>query len=219
MPKQKDLVGVRSGHLIVLAYAGRYKHGGAQWLCRCELCGKEVVLRAGSIVSGQKSCSPNCGVSASNVARAKHGQWQSAEYIAWQSMKKRCTNPNTMHYHRYGGRGITVCPQWLDSFEAFLTDVGPRPGIGYTLDRSDNNKGYEPGNVRWSTKREQARNRSDNVQYTYQGETKTLVEWAEHFGMKNSQLRTRWYKGIRGEELFAPVKKYKLHTYEVQRGG
>ena len=72
----------------------------------------------------------------------------------------------------------------------------------------DNNKGYELGNVRWSTKKEQARNRCDNVLYTYKGETMTLVEWAEAFGIRNSQLRTRWYKGIRGEALFAPIKKY-----------
>ena len=210
MPKQKDLVGVRSGYLVVLAYAGRHKHGGATWLCKCEICGKEVVIRAQCIAEGQKTCSARCGVTEANKTRAKHGKWQSAEYSAWNGMKMRCTNPNHKHYHRYGGRGITVCQAWMDSFEKFIADVGLRPSFWHTLDRIDNNKGYEPGNVAWSTKKQQARNRTDNVRYTHNGETMTLVEWAERYGMKNSQLRTRWYKGIRGDALFAPVKKYKI---------
>ena len=209
MPKQKDLVGVRSGHLVVLAYAGRHKQGGSQWLCRCDLCGKEVTLKAQSIASGQKTCSAKCGVSESNVKRSKHGMWHTPEYAAWHCIKERCLNPNTTHYHRYGGRGIKICSEWRDDFQVFYAYIGPRPTAKHSVDRIDNDKGYEPGNVRWATKKEQARNRRDNVHYTYNGETKALVEWAEYFDMKDSQLRTRWYKGIRGEALFSPVKVYR----------
>jgi hypothetical protein len=209
MPKQKDLVGVRTRHLVVLSYAGKHKQGGATWLCRCELCGSEVVLRAQRISEGQSTCSIRCGVTESNAKRTKHGMWKSPEYNVWYGVKERCLNPNCAHWHRYGGRGITMCAEWRDDFQSFFDHIGPRPSTRHSLDRVDNDKGYEPGNVRWATKKEQARNRSDNVLYTYNGETKTLVEWAEHFGLKNSQLRTRWYKGIRGSRLFAPVRKYK----------
>jgi len=74
-------------------------------------------------------------------------------------MIKRCTNPNIRFYEDYGGRGITVCDRWLWSYEAFILDVGRKPSSKHTLDRVDNDRGYEPGNVRWATQSEQLRNR------------------------------------------------------------
>lgn len=215
MPKQKDLVGIRSGHLVVLAYAGRHAKGGSTWRCLCELCGNEVVLIAQRIAQGQRTCSTACGVSASNQTRSKHGMWKTAEYNAWRGIKERCYNPNNVAYHRYGGRGITMYATWFDDFQSFYAYIGPRPSSKHSIDRIDNDKGYEPDNVRWATKKEQSRNTRRNVGYTYQGETKTLVEWAEHFGMKSSQLRTRWYKGLRGDALFTPIKLYKYKPHRL----
>lgn len=77
-------------------------------------------------------------------------------------MKTRCLNPNNGRYHRYGGRGITICSEWRESFEAFFAHVGPRPSAGHTLDRINNDGNYEPGNVRWATPQQQAMNRSTN---------------------------------------------------------
>lgn len=83
----------------------------------------------------------------------------SPEYRAWRQAKNRTTNPAYPKFARYGGRGITMSPEWVDDFAAFFRHIGPRPGAGYSLDRIDNSKGYEPGNVRWATASEQAANR------------------------------------------------------------
>jgi hypothetical protein len=87
------------------------------------------------------------------------GRRRTVEYIAWSAMRLRCSNPNTKHFEHYGGRGITVCARWENSYENFLADMGRRPS-GRSLDRIDNNLGYEPGNVRWATRAEQACNTS-----------------------------------------------------------
>lgn len=78
-------------------------------------------------------------------------------WLAWRNMRARCNNPNQKDYKHYGGRGIQVCQRW-NSYKIFAADVGPHPGGGFTLDRIDNNRGYEPGNVRWATRTEQVRN-------------------------------------------------------------
>src|SRR5688572_22665668 len=91
--------------------------------------------------------------------RTTHGMRKSLTYAAWGAMKQRCTNKKLACYPKYGGRGITVCERWMHSFENFLADVGEKPAKGYSLERVDNNKGYEPGNVIWATIKQQARNK------------------------------------------------------------
>lgn len=111
-------------------------------------------------------------------------------------MYTRCRNPKFKDYHLYGGRGITVCIRWL-SFENFFNDVGICPGKGYSLDRFPNGDGnYEPGNVRWATAVQQARNwKHRNVLYTYAGDSLTLSEWAERLRMTRESLRDRIESG------------------------
>jgi hypothetical protein len=88
------------------------------------------------------------------------------EYAVWRGMRSRCLDPRTANFRNYGGRGITICDRWRDSYEAFLTDVGRRPGPGYSIDRIDVNGHYEPGNVRWATDAEQRANKRPRAQST-----------------------------------------------------
>jgi hypothetical protein len=120
-------------------------------------------------------------------------------YAIWGQLVYRCTNPQAPEYEGYGARGITCCPEWRDSFEAFHAHVSQLDHYGekgYSLDRINNDRGYEPGNVRWATWKEQGRNRRTNHLITYNGTTLTIVEWAERLGIDSRTLyaRVTWMK-------------------------
>jgi hypothetical protein len=124
-------------------------------------------------------------------ASIPRGMGHMPEAQAWEAMIARCTNPRCPAWADYGGRGITVCPEWLNSFEAFLRDMGPRPSPLYSLDRKENNEGYSPGNCRWATKKEQSRNTRGNRLLRYGKVTLAMAEWAERRGMKPEVVRSR----------------------------
>ena len=109
-----------------------------------------------------------------------------------------------MGYPKYGGRGIVVCDEWLNSFEQFMLDLGERPKGDYTLDRIDNDGDYEPGNCKWSTREEQQNNRSNNVTLTHGGETLSIAEWSKKLGINIHTLRCRMYSGKSTEEILDP---------------
>jgi hypothetical protein len=113
-----------------------------------------------------------------------HGHSYSAEYRIWGGIKTRCLRPTSQNFKYYGGRGITICSRWSDSFPAFLADVGRRPTKQHSLDRIDNDGNYEPGNVRWATKREQGNNRRGNVRVSMDGITRTVSEWSREPGAR-----------------------------------
>lgn len=125
------------------------------------------------------------------VANDKHPLYQ-----AWRSMRRRCTNPKDKDYLKYGGRGIKVCEQWEKSFETFVTDVGERPA-GRTLDRIDNDLGYQPGNVRWATGTEQLINRRQTPRYEWGGETLSSQEWARV--LENERKTIEWRMRKQGD--------------------
>lgn len=125
--------------------------------------------------------------------RHGHGKKNTPAYRSWKAMRTRCFNTNAADYPRYGGKGITVCERW-DSFRSFLADMGERPD-GYTLERVDNDENYEPANCKWASRKEQARNRSHNRIIEYQGERKTVSEWAEANGLTLATLRARLSNG------------------------
>lgn len=115
-------------------------------------------------------------------------------YEVWRGMLQRCLNPAHQAYARYGGRGITVCNRWRRSFADFCADVGQRPDGG-TLDRIDNDRGYEPGNVRWVTRQAQAQNRRDNRVLTAFGKSRCIIEWARELGVSYQAIDGRLRRG------------------------
>jgi hypothetical protein len=121
----------------------------------------------------------------------KHGLSSTLEYHAWQQMRLRCTDPKHAAYPNYGGRGITVCERWLESVADFIADVGPKPTPKHELDRIDNDRGYEPDNCRWATRKVNDRNRRSNRRLTHNGETLTLAEWCERLGLPGDTVMKR----------------------------
>lgn len=157
MGNRLDLIGFRYGTRTVVEFVGVTERKHSRWRVRCD-CGHEGVLYGFVIKKDRQGC-PSC-------SRQKHGATsggkRTPEWYAWRSMKSRCSNSNSPAYANYGGRGISVCSEWQESFEAFLSHVGPRPGPGHEIDRTNNDGNYEPGNVRWVTRKENRNNRRDS---------------------------------------------------------
>lgn len=177
MTKLVDLTGRTYGRLTVVSRDGNM-YGKVAWLCVCQ-CGVELRVSGADLKSGNRS---SCGCLKIEVTRQKnysHGLTDSVEYKTWCRMKERCYNPRIKNYADYGGRGISVCPRWLESFENFYTDMGPRPGNGYSIERKNVNAGYSKGNCRWATSKEQARNKRNNRIVRFKGDELSIAELAE----------------------------------------
>lgn len=186
----KDRTGERHGRLTVLRFV-KIKPKEAHWECRCD-CGNHKVVAAGNLASGATT---SCGCYLLEViTKHGHGKRNTREYKSWSQAKSRCTNPNSTGWKNYGGRGIKMCDRWSESFSAFYEDVGPAPSEKHTLDRIDVDRGYEPGNVRWATRKEQARNRRNNFLVTYKGETLCLSDWCDRFRICSNTLKARILK-------------------------
>jgi len=150
--------------------------------------------------------SPNTRDSTSGQFTAKHSQHGTPEYVAWDHMKSRCTNPGHKQYESYGGRGITVCDRWAD-FAAFYEDMGPRPTELHTLDRRDNDRGYSKENCRWATRTEQNRNHRANRMISYQGKTQCVAAWAQELGVADSVIRVRLARGWDTERILTTRRR------------
>lgn len=136
--------------------------------------------------------------------KKRHGGTGTPEYECWCAMKQRCCNQRNPAFPRYGGRGVTICERWRRSFSEFLADMGPRPSMQHSLDRHPKNDGnYEPGNVRWATDTEQARNTRANRLIVIDGRSRTLSEWAETSGISTSTLWMRLRSGMLPEKAIS----------------
>lgn len=161
--------------------------------CRC-VCGVEKFVQLNSIQNG-RSVGCGCKRNLDNSCRAtthgcSHRNRSLSGYSTWINMRERCLNPKGKHYHYYGGRGISICEAWQNSFEKFQSDMGPKPK-GASLDRIDNSKGYSPENCRWATSIEQNRNTRSNRLIEFRGEVKCFTEWCEVFGINPGTLYNR----------------------------
>jgi hypothetical protein len=142
----------------------------------------------------------------------KHGQntktnGPTPEYRCWQHIKTRCLNPKVREFKNYGGRGITVCDRWRESFEAFYADTGPRPSDKHSIDRFPNKDGnYEPGNCRWATQKEQQRNRTNNRIFVVAGFEACLQEHCDRAGVSHAVVLKRLAKGAPIEMALSPKR-------------
>jgi hypothetical protein len=159
-----------------------------RYLCHC-VCGRDKVTLKYRLINGT---SASCG-----CVWATHRQSFTSEYRIWCAIKQRCYNPNCTGYRNYGARGVTMCDRWTNSFEAFYSDIGPRPSKNHSIDRFPNNKGnYEPGNCRWATATEQLNNVSYNRHVVFNGVSRTLAEWSRVSGISPDTIGRRLNAGL-----------------------
>ncbi len=188
MAKKIDLTGRKFGRLTVLReHEVRSKNGRIRWLCLCE-CGKTTIVIGYSLCSGDTN---SCGCLRSEIVtrlNVIHGDSVSLDfaslYSVWANMKYRCSNIKSTVYKNYGERGIKVCDEWVKSYTSFkcwALENGYMKNL--TIDRIDNNGNYEPCNCRWATNKEQARNKRNTLIFELHGESKTLAEWCDIYGI------------------------------------
>lgn len=191
-----DLTGQTFGRLTVIA---PHSCGERQmkYICQCE-CGNVKIIRSDSLLSGNtKSC--GCLKEEQNkinlTANHSHKQSGTRLYGIWQGIKERCYNKHDARYHRYGGRGITVCDEWKNDFKAFY-DWAVNNGYDekLTIDRIDNDGNYQPNNCRWSTVKEQCNNRETNIKITIGNSTRSLQEWCDIFEVDYKKINARYHR-------------------------
>lgn len=204
-----DLTGKKFGKLEVI---GVHDTGSRKtyYVCQCD-CGNVKVVRADALISG---ATKSCGCikkeqdKTNLTANHKHKMSGTRIYETWQDMKRRCYNKQNARYDRYGGRGITVCDEWLNNFQSFY-DWAISNGYSddLTIDRIDNDGNYEPSNCRWSTAKEQCNNRGSNINITIGNATKSLMCWCEIFNVDYKKVHARYqrngYEGI--DRLFNDI--------------
>ena len=148
----------------------------------------------------------------------RHGLTDTPTHISWVNMNHRCGNSNATQYRYYGGKGISICERWK-SFEAFLADMGERPD-GTTLDRIDNSKDYSPDNCVWSSRKQQSRNRSMNIQLSFNGKTQIVSEWSAETYIPYKTLLNRIHKGWSAQKaLTQPVRGHARTIAQLDKEG
>lgn len=194
MPCFIDLSGRVFGQLTVVSRDTSRR--GVYWWVVCS-CGVTYSTRASNLTyEGSTMCRMCLNLKKSNDSKLKtHGLSKTSEYRTWIMMRSRCNNPTYTHYHYYGGRGITVCDAWNESFECFIRDMGRKPTPEHTIERIDNNGNYCPENCRWATREEQVDNRSNRVTHLYNGVEQTLREISNDVGVPRERLYAHMYRG------------------------
>lgn len=195
--RAKDLTGLTVGYLTATRYAGS---DGLKslWEAAC-VCGRKVVLPGTELQKQKKrgiqaSCGCMRGATISRK-RTTHGMSKHPAFAVWRSMQDRCRLPSHAAWANYGGRGITVCKRWADSFAAFWEDMGPTYRAGLTLERVRNDQGYKPSNCVWATPKQQANNTRVNRRVKTPAGTMTAIQAAQRYGVKYTTLLWRLAHG------------------------
>lgn len=191
--KHKNLTGLKVGRLTVIRLNCINKHRQTVWECICD-CGNKTNVRGYHLLQNRVN---SCGCLRNDVLAEMlrtHGMTDTSPYRSWSGMLSRCENTNDERYKDYGGRGIAVCDEWHD-FEMFWGDMKKGYAEGLTLDRIDVNGNYCPENCKWSTQKEQANNRRNNVIISFNGITQTLSQWADMLGINYYTLSKRFNRG------------------------
>jgi hypothetical protein len=197
MASKLDITNMKFGKLTAIKPNGFYQSPSRKhilWLCKCD-CGIEKTVRLNSLRSGKlQSC--GCLLKAGN--NKTHGMSRNnnrtPEYTTWCKIKQRCLNKNSKDYFLYGGRGITISNEWLNSFETFFNDMGLKPSKNYSIDRIDNSKGYSKENCRWATNFTQSRNKRTNRFYELNNMNMCMTDWADYLGISFTTLNERLTK-------------------------
>jgi hypothetical protein len=190
MSKLIEMTGKQFGQWTV----SKASYPGA-WECQCS-CGTVAVVTGGNLRQGKSTQCYKCRGKLLGEINRKHGhstrkEGLSTEYNSWKHMKDRCYREGNPFHKDYGKRDVTVCPEWIDNFQAFLNHIGPKPGPSYTVERIRNGGNYEPGNVKWGTKREQANNRRSNSIITIDGMSGTLRHLCDQLDLDYEFMRRR----------------------------
>jgi hypothetical protein len=194
--------------------------GNTRWLCKCDCGTFTTVFR--NALTRKKSPTESCGCATGALIsehkklpnRTKNGK-RAPEYNTWKGIKARCTRVSGSSYNTYGAKGITICDEWLNDFDAFLAHVGPRPSPEHTLDRIDVTKGYEPGNVRWADWITQANNKTTTRYITWQGKSQSITQWSRELFGRDHLIATRLSRGWTIERAFTEqpyVGKNQTHS-------
>jgi hypothetical protein len=208
-----DKTGHRYGKLYVLGMSPkRSSDRKIPWLCRCD-CGRVVTVSSERLKPGNADSCGCLGEERRLAACTKHGMYGTPEYHVWEKIIYRCGNSAHVHYKNYGGRGIKVCQRWRGEhgFENFYADMGPRPSLKHSIDRTDNDGNYEPDNCRWVTAKEQNRNRRNSKIIEAFGKGQSFVAWAEECGLPERLIRHRISDGWSSELA--------ISTPRMTRGG
>lgn len=207
--KYENISGQKFNKLTALYKLNNYHKKGCYWLCVCD-CGNLKEVRKQDLKRGYVK---SCGCSKKGI-HTTHEKTNTRLYKIYYGMRRRCYNVNYPYYKDYGGRGITMCDEWFNNFMNFhnwAIDNGYDDNL--TIDRIDNNKGYSPNNCRWTTSKQQNRNRRTAKLITYKGETKPLAEWCEILNLNYWTIKSRLYRGWDIEKAIElNIKEVKLNV-------
>jgi len=192
--KSLSIVGLKFQQLTVVERVPTNVPNRFTWSCLCD-CGATTTAQSGDLKRGRAI---SCG-----CHRIADGS-KSPIYRRWADMKQRCENPKDTNYSRYGGRGISVCDRWLD-FKGFHDDLISSYVEGYQLDRIDNDGNYEPENCRWATPKENSNNKSTNVFFEHNGQSKTIAEWSEELGINYHTIVRRIESNWPSKKVLTPL--------------